>query len=212
MRAVSDLILGLDTATDWLSLALYDPADGTVRRGSERLGRAMAGRLMPDLAAFLERHGARQEDLRAIGVGVGPGSYTGIRIGIAAAIGIGRALGVPVAGSGTLEAIAFGALREGETGWALVDARRGRVHALLAARRAHGLDAPAAATLAGAAPTGIDGSRAEHGAQTRSLMPLIILRAALPDDGRARFEDVPPDASWHARRAQDGAPPEPRYG
>ncbi len=209
MGAVSEWILGLDCATAWLSLALFDADGDAVERSAERLDRAMAGRLMPELAAFLERHGVRREDLSAIGVGVGPGSYTGIRIGVAAALGLGRSLGVPVAGSSTLEAIAFGALDEGETGWALVDARRGRVHALVATRLGRDQLGPVA-TPAGPATAAT--SRPLPAAAATALMPLIVEREALPADGWPRFEDLPPDASWHARRVTGGAPPEPRYG
>ncbi len=186
MRAVEGWILGIDTATAWRSLALWRPQDDTVERDTERLERAIAGRLMPDLKAFLARHGVGREALLAIGVGVGPGSYTGIRIGVATALGLGRALGVKVSGSGTLEAIAYAALADGETGWALVDARRGRVHALRATRQGHAL-----LTLRG---------------------PRLLARTALPADGTVRSEDRAPDAAWHARSAASGAPPVPNYG
>ena len=186
MRAVQGWVLGIDSATAWRSLALWRPDDDTVRRDEERLERAIAARLLPDLMAFLARHDVRREALTAIGVGVGPGSYTGIRIGVAAALGLGRSLGIPVAGSSSLAALAYAALAPGESGWALVDARRERVHALRASRQGHTL-------------------HVTHG-------PMTIARAALPDDGLARFEEHAPDASWHARHALNGAPPRADYG
>lgn len=179
-------ILGIDSATAWRSLALWRPDDDTVHRDEERLERAIAVRLMPDLSAFLARHGVCPGELAAIGVGVGPGSYTGIRIGVAAALGLGRSLGIPVTGSSSLAALAYAALCSGESGWVLVDARRERVYALRARRQGHTL-------------------HVTHG-------PLTSVRAELPDDGTAHFEAHAPDASWHARNAPDGSPPQVDYG
>jgi len=179
-------LLGLDTATPWRSLALRRLDGAELHRDAALQGRAIASRLLPDLDAFLARHGVDRGDVAAIGVGVGPGSYTGIRIGVAAALGLGRALGVRVAGSGTLEALAFAGLAPGETGWALLDARRGRVHALLARR----------------------------GDDTVTVLegPLTCPRSDLSLAGGRRVEDVAPDAAWHTLGALEGAPPEPRYG
>jgi tRNA threonylcarbamoyl adenosine modification protein YeaZ len=183
---VARWVLGLDTATPWRSLALRRLDGADVRRDAALEGRAMATGLLPGLDAFLARHGVQRADIAAIGVGVGPGSYTGIRIGVAAALGLGRALGVRVAGSGTLEALAYAGLAPGETGWALLDARRGRVHALLARR---GDDAV----------TVLEG-------------PVTCPRSDLPTAGARCVEDIAPDAAWHTLDALHGAPPEPRYG
>ncbi len=186
MTLVRPWLLGLDTATAWRSLALWHLSDEVVWRDSAPLGRAGAAQLVPDVAAFLAAHGVRRDDLAGIGVGVGPGSYTGLRSGIAAALGLGRALQVPVAGSGTLEAMAFGALERGGSGWVLLDARRGRVHALQAER---------------------------IGARLRILRgPVTMPRSALAEEAGERFEEVAPDAVWHARNALTSTPPQPRYG
>ena len=179
-------LLALDTATPWRSLALRRLDGGAVHRDAALQGRALGARLLPDLDAFLARHAVQRSAIAAIGVGVGPGSYTGIRIGVAAALGLGRALGVRVSGSGTLEALAFAGLAPGETGWALIAARRGRVHALLATRGEDDV-------------TVIEG-------------PLTCLRSEIPTASVRCVEDVAPDAAWHTRAAQGGPPPEPRYG
>ncbi len=67
--------------------------------------------------------------MTGIGVGVGPGSYTGVRVGIATGRGLARAWGVPLGGASTLAALALAGLLPGESGIAALDARRGNVYA-----------------------------------------------------------------------------------
>ena len=82
------LILAFDTATERATSALVD--DGEVL--GERVSRAST--LLADVDALLRQAGAHPRDLEALAVGIGPGSFTGIRIGLAAARGLGLALGV----------------------------------------------------------------------------------------------------------------------
>lgn len=67
--------------------------------------------LMPMLEALLARHGYGFSDLAGIGVGIGPGNFTGVRISVAAARGLSLGLSVPAIGITSLEAAAFGAPR-----------------------------------------------------------------------------------------------------
>jgi tRNA threonylcarbamoyl adenosine modification protein YeaZ len=97
------LILAFDTATEHATSALVD--DGEVL--GERVSRAST--LLEDVDALLRQSGKHPSDLSALAVGIGPGSFTGIRIGLAAARGLGLALGVPAAGVSTLDALAAGA-------------------------------------------------------------------------------------------------------
>lgn len=111
------LVLAFDTATDRATSALVD--DGEVL--GERVSRAVS--LLEDLDALLRQAGAHPRDVEALALGTGPGSFTGIRIGLAAARGLVLALGVPAAGVSTLDALAAGAA--GAT--PVIDAKRREV-------------------------------------------------------------------------------------
>jgi tRNA threonylcarbamoyl adenosine modification protein YeaZ len=111
------LILAFDTATDRATSALVD--DGEVL--GERVSRAAT--LLADLDALLRQAGAHPRDVGGLAIGTGPGSFTGIRIGLAAARGLALALGVPAAGVSTLDALATGA--PGST--PVIDAKRREV-------------------------------------------------------------------------------------
>ena len=111
------LVLAFDTATDRATSALVD--DGEVL--GERVSRAST--LLEDVDALLRQAGAHPRDVGALALGTGPGSFTGIRIGLAAARGMALALGVPAAGVSTLDALATGA--PGST--PVIDARRREV-------------------------------------------------------------------------------------
>ena len=179
--------LGIDTSTPYLCLALWSPESGLLAETIDPVGREHAVRFVSALEELLKRAGRRREDLRAIAVGNGPGSYTGLRVGGAAAKGLARALGVPLAGCDTLAAIAYGALADGEEGMVALDARRG--NAYLGRYRRAGqemvlLEAP-------------------HKA------PLAAARAAHP--GLRFIEEGAPDPGYIARRAASGDPYRPLY-
>ena len=97
------LILAFDTATDRATSALV--GDGELL--GERVSRAST--LLEDVDALLRQAGAHPRDIAGLAVGIGPGSFTGIRIGLAAARGLALALDVPAAGVSTLDALAAGA-------------------------------------------------------------------------------------------------------
>ncbi len=114
------LILAFDTATDVATSALV--SDGEVL--GERTSRAVT--LLEDVDALLRQSGTYTRDVEALAVGVGPGSFTGVRIGLSTARGLALALDVPVAGVSTLDALAAGA----PGAVPVVDARRREVFVL----------------------------------------------------------------------------------
>jgi tRNA threonylcarbamoyladenosine biosynthesis protein TsaB len=117
--------------------------DTAVRRGSvglapQGLMRALPpeGRhavdLIDGIEALLAEAGCHRDDLRGIGVTVGPGSFTGVRIGLATARGLGYGLNIPVTGLSTLEAVACAAAGSLEGPLcAVLEAGRGEVYAAL---------------------------------------------------------------------------------
>jgi len=111
------LTLAFDTATGTATYALV--RDGQVL--GERTGRAVE--VLADADELLRTAGVVPRDLDLLAVGVGPGSFTGVRIGLAAARGVALALDLPVAGVSTLEALAAGA----PGAVPVIDARRGEV-------------------------------------------------------------------------------------
>ena len=96
------LILAFDTATDVATVALV--RDGDVL--GERVSRA--ARVLKDVEELLRDAGLGSEDVEAIVVGTGPGSYTGLRMGLVTARTLAVSLGVPVAGVSTLAALGAG--------------------------------------------------------------------------------------------------------
>ena len=115
------LILALDTATNVAASALV--WDGEVL--GERFSRATT--VLADLDALLRQGGMRETQVEALAVGTGPGSFTGLRIGLAATRALALALDVPVAGVSTLAALAAGA----PGALPVIDARRREVFTLV---------------------------------------------------------------------------------
>ncbi len=180
------VFLGIDTATPFLALALWSPERGTLARFEERVERDHAKRLLGELERLLEKAGVNKRQLTGVGVGLGPGSYTGLRVGVAAAQGLARGLGVPLGGGSTLAAVAAGKLQADETGVFALDARRGNVYG------------------------GVFSKQGES-KQGENVKPLsaerkwtrAVLRASYPD--LPYREDAVPDASYLASIVFSGA-------
>jgi len=90
--------------------------------------RAHASDLLPCLSLLLESRGRSPKDVTGVAVGVGPGSYTGLRVGIATAQGVARAAGAKLVGVPSGEALAHALLTPGERGDLLIDARGGALY------------------------------------------------------------------------------------
>ena len=126
-------LLGLDTSTPAASAAVLrdDGAVFEVLPPPERLQRppAHATELMPAVAEAMDRAGVDWDDLDAIAVGIGPGTFTGLRIGIATARALATAAELPLRRVSSLAALAAGI--DNLLRLPLIDARRGEVFAAL---------------------------------------------------------------------------------
>ena len=90
-----------------------------------------AGRLLPMIDYLLTLNNVDRRDIGLIAVGSGPGSFTGIRIGIATARGLARAIGCPLMGISTLDALAYGALPAQLPIMPVIDARKSEIYCAL---------------------------------------------------------------------------------
>lgn len=105
-------ILLIETATDVCSVAV---ADGEKIISSDRISepRSQASGLAPLIQKTVAEAGMSTNCLDAVAVSSGPGSYTGLRVGVSTAKGICFGAGIPLIGIGTLDIIAQGAIRSG---------------------------------------------------------------------------------------------------
>lgn len=131
---MTPLSLGIDGCTRWTNLALV-AGDGVLLGEVHAPAGNHATGLVPAVEALLAEARRGMGDLDAVGAVVGPGSFTGLRVALAAALGLAGSLGIPAYGLGSLEALAAFAPVDGE-GLAVLDARRGRVYAARFRRQA----------------------------------------------------------------------------
>jgi len=123
------LILAVDTTSERGSVALQRGSELLAVFGSWRPG-AHSQKLHEDVDLILRRAGVALEQIALLAVAVGPGSFTGVRVGIASVQGLAHALAKPVVGIGALEALAYSAGVSG-TICACRDALRGDLYAQL---------------------------------------------------------------------------------
>ena len=100
------ILLAFDTSAAHCAAALL--CAGKIHTRIDEMARGQAEHLMPMLEEVLAAHGLAWRDLDAIGVGTGPGNFTGIRISVAAARGLALGLGIPAVGVSNFDAAAYG--------------------------------------------------------------------------------------------------------
>jgi tRNA threonylcarbamoyladenosine biosynthesis protein TsaB len=128
-------ILGFDTATRATTVALQDGETVLEHRDDPALGDRPrhTSRLMPLIAELLQEAGRDWSELDRIAVGTGPGTFTGLRVGVSTARALTQATGLELVGVSTLESLSLNT--DAETVCAAIDARRGEVFAAVWERR-----------------------------------------------------------------------------
>lgn len=206
-------ILAIDTALEACSVALLD-GDKVVAEESQAMARGHAEALMPMLARLRERASFYFNVVDRIAVTVGPGSFTGLRVGIAAARGIGVATGIQVVGITTLEALAAPLIASDASSpvVAAIDARHDNVYLQAFGTDGDDIVSPRVASLA------------EASELVAPLRPRLvgnaasILAAAWPAGAAAPAvvdQQAAPMIKWVGRLGQlaeaGAAPPKPFY-
>lgn len=121
-------VLGIETATPVCSVALAD-SDRVLAEYTLDVGVQHASRVLPMVQRVLEDAGMGVSDLDGVGVSAGPGSFTGLRIGMSSAKGLCLASGLCLLSVPTLEALALRVAVGGMATCSMLDARRGEVYA-----------------------------------------------------------------------------------
>jgi len=121
------LILAFDTCTSRGTLAV-GTADRVLAETYFKTEKGHTGWLMPQVASMLGSLGKGSDDVDAVAVGIGPGNFTGVKVGVATAKAIAMGLTVPLVGIPTLDILAAGKGDEGIT-LSVLDAKRGMLYA-----------------------------------------------------------------------------------
>lgn len=127
-KRMKKLVLAIDTSTEHGSLALAD-GDRVVEEVPLEAADGYGHIVFGHIESLLARNGVQLADIALFAAAAGPATFTGIRVGLAAAKGFASALGVAAAGVSNLQALAF--LGDGPLRGAVLDARRGEVYAAL---------------------------------------------------------------------------------
>jgi tRNA threonylcarbamoyladenosine biosynthesis protein TsaB len=209
------IVLALDTALAACSVCLFDAQrDKVIASESAVLGKGHAEALLPMLERVIAKLDGGWGAIDRIGVSVGPGSYTGLRVGIAAARAAALATGRPAIGVTTLAALAAPLLGVSEDMpiAAAIDARHGNVFFQLFSPEGRPLEEPAALSLAEAAER--IGDRPVHlvGSASQALLSVVMQRGG---KARASHAEAAPDIVCVAKLAAAADPnasaPDPVY-
>jgi tRNA threonylcarbamoyladenosine biosynthesis protein TsaB len=175
-------LVALETATETVGVAVRTEA-GVEATLTVQGRRRHVEALTPALEHVLGQVGLAPGDIGAVAVDLGPGLFTGLRVGVAAAKGLAQALGIGVLGDTSLDVLTAAAAADGHRGLvlAVVDARRGEVFALL--RDVGGGDRSAQSTV-------IAAGLFDPGALAGELARLEGAPVCAVGDGAQRYHDV----------------------
>ncbi|RKE69083.1 tRNA threonylcarbamoyladenosine biosynthesis protein TsaB [Pseudorhodoplanes sinuspersici] len=214
MYDIRMLVLAIDTALEACSAAIFDSVQGIViASDTQIMTRGHAEALMPLVAGVMEQSKMAFADLDRLAVTVGPGSFTGLRVGIAAARGLGLATKKPVIGVTTLSALAapYIATDPATPVAAAIDGRHRHIYLQLYGAGGHVLLSPRIVPVAEAVHAAAGASARLVGSGAAMMAEIWPNQEKPPqiDERRA------PDIDWVARlgaiAAQQDAPPKPLY-
>jgi tRNA threonylcarbamoyladenosine biosynthesis protein TsaB len=197
-------VLAFDCAISGLAVAVV--RDGACLAQHREEGRGQAATLLPAIAAALRQAGVERRALSMIAVTVGPGSFTGVRVGLAAARGLALALAVPLAGVTTTAALLAGAAADGRLAVAAIDSHLGDWFCALG--EGDGVPFLASTEILAARLAGrscrVVGPQASALA---ALLPDAVAQDALPDPQViARLASADGAERWRERNRTEGLP------
>ena len=206
-------LLAIDCSASLCAACVYDAqAERELGRAVLDLGKGHAEHLMGVVGEALKNAGAAFADLDAIAVSVGPGSFTGVRVGVSAARGFALALKIPTIGVTTLEALAAEARDKFGTRNVLsaFDSGRGEIQAAVYDGLGGTLYAPAVITLSRAAELATEFSPVLAGTAAKSIADAVPSQAF--DIGSlCATADIAAYARLAAQKDTDGGKPAPVY-
>lgn len=123
---MSNMLLAIDTATQLAGLALYEQGQVWAEE-SWHSAMTHTVELLPRIQRMLNTHRVAVKSLAGIAVSLGPGSFTGLRIGLAAAKGMALPYELSLIGISTLDTVAYPFQEAGQPVWAVIQAGRGRI-------------------------------------------------------------------------------------
>jgi tRNA threonylcarbamoyl adenosine modification protein YeaZ len=207
-------LLAIDTAASLCAACVHDSETGAeLGREVLDIGKGHAERLIGVIENTLRQAGLAYADLDRIGVSIGPGSFTGVRVGVATARGLALALGVPAIGVNTLEALAAEAHQKfpGRTILATIDGRRGDLYGAVHAADGAVLSAPAAISTGDAVLLArrYDAALAGNGAD--AILAVAGEKPPFDTGLRGATADIRFYAMLAAQRQATGERPKPLY-
>ena len=206
------ILLAIDTVASLCAACVWDANAGReLGRATRDPGKGHAEHLMAVIGEALAAAGTNYDDLGAVAVAVGPGSFTGIRVGVAAARGLALALGIPSTGVTTLDALAEEA-REAYPGrpiLAAIDARRDELYVASYADTGNRPSGPRIMHL----PQAAEMAREQEPVLTGSAARMIAQAAGAQFDiaGEAATADIAVYARLAVRQGLSGEKPRPLY-
>ena len=123
-------LLAIDTSTDYLSLAVTDGGK-VIARFHRKIGRNHSSLLIPMIDTLLKKARLKLKDIAGFAISIGPGSFTGLRIGVATVKGLSLATGKPIVAVPTLDAVARNAGRFKGAICPVLDARKNKLYACI---------------------------------------------------------------------------------